>query len=196
MTDDKAQDLQDSHRSSRWEVRDEEVSRRRDTPKVSLRLLMGRLKNALVVSTIIFTFGLIVYVSIPDFPRAAHPWEIMLWGESSQWWSEVSWILVFAVFSISLLFVLDWSGQVRNVKVEGYQKVVRIAFLVVFLSILWNFSALYFHWDGWAEMFILDRGGYLHGVFYLGVVLEGLWLFEELIGFVSKIVPKLSVQSA
>jgi hypothetical protein len=62
---------------------------------------------------------------------------------------------------------------------------------VAFLSLLWNFSALYFQWDGWTNTLALDRGGYLHGAFYLSVSLEGVWLFAESLAFVSKIVPRL-----
>jgi hypothetical protein len=91
------------------------------------------------------------------------------------------------VFSIGLVFVSEWSKNFRNKRVEAYQRAFRIIVLVAFLSLLWNFSALYFQWDGWTNTLALDRGGYLHGVFYLGVALEGLWLFGELIGLGCKV---------
>jgi len=152
---------------------------------------MGPYRKALILGIIGFCVIEGVYVSIPDFCYDAHPWEIMLWGESSQWWSEMSWLLLFGVFSIGLVFVSEWSKNFRNKRVEAYQRAFRIIVLVAFLSLLWNFSALYFQWDGWTNTLALDRGGYLHGVFYLGVALEGLWLFGELIGLMSKIVPRL-----
>jgi hypothetical protein len=157
---------------------------------------MGSYRKALILGIIGFCVIEGVYVSIPDFCYDAHPWEIMLWGESSQWWSEMSWLLLFGVFSIGLVFVSEWSKNFRNKRVEAYQRAFRIIVLVAFLSLLWNFSALYFQWDGWANTLALDRGGYLHGVFYLGVALEGLWLFGELIGLMSKIVPSLYTQRA
>jgi hypothetical protein len=153
---------------------------------------MDSYRKALILGIIGFCVIEGVYVSIPDFCYDAHPWEIMLWGESSQWWSEMSWLLLFGVFSIGLVFVSEWSKNFRNKRVEAYQRAFRIIVLVAFLSLLWNFSALYFQWDGWTNTLALDRGGYLHGVFYLGVALEGLWLFGELIGLMSKIVPRLS----
>lgn len=152
---------------------------------------MGRLKLSLVILTILFSLGLGIYVSIPDYPRSAYPFEIMLWGESSQWWSEITWIGLFAVFSVSLLFLLEWNRSIKNSRIDFYQRVARIVFLVAFLSLVWNFSAVYFSWSGFTSSIILDRGGYLHGVFYLGVALEGLWLFVESLAFVSKIVPRL-----
>jgi hypothetical protein len=152
---------------------------------------MARLKVSLVILTILFCLLLGIYVSIPDFPRDAYPWEIMLWGESSQWWSEISWIFLFCIFTTSLIFILGWSKSFPNPRIESYQKIFRIVILVAFLSLLWNFSAVYFRFDGWSELIILDRGGYLHGVFYLGVCIEGLWLFAESLAFVSKIVPRL-----
>jgi len=152
---------------------------------------MDSYRKALILGIIGFCVIEGVYVSIPDFCYDAHPWEIMLWGESSQWWSEMSWLLLFGVFSIGLVFVSEWSKNFRNKRVEAYQRAFRIIVLVAFLSLLWNFSALYFQWDGWTNTLALDRGGYLHGVFYLGVALEGLWLFGELIGLMSKIVPRL-----
>jgi len=157
---------------------------------------MGSYRKALILGIIGFCVIEGVYVSIPDFCYDAHPWEIMLWGESSQWWSEMSWLLLFGVFSIGLVFVSEWSKNFRNKRVEAYQRAFRIIVLVAFLSLLWNFSALYFQWDGWTNTLALDRGGYLHGVFYLGVALEGLWLFGELIGLMSKIVPSLYTQRA
>jgi len=153
---------------------------------------MDSYRKALILGIIGFCVIEGVYVSIPDFCYDAHPWEIMLWGESSQWWSEMSWLLLFGVFSIGLVFVSEWSKSFRNKRVEAYQRAFRIIVLVAFLSLLWNFSALHFQWDGWANSLLLDRGGWLHGVFYLGVALEGLWLFGELIGLMSKIVPRLS----
>ena len=148
---------------------------------------MDSYRKALILGIIGFCVIEGVYVSIPDFCYDAHPWEIMLWGESSQWWSEVTWIGLFGVFSISLMYVVEWSRSFRNPRIESYQKVFRIVFLLAFLSLLWNFSALHFHWDGWANSLLLDRGGWLHGVFYLGVALEGLWLFGELIGLGCKV---------
>ena len=152
---------------------------------------MDSYRKALILGIIGFCVIEGVYVSIPDFCYDAHPWEIMLWGESSQWWSEMSWLLLFGVFSIGLVFVSEWSKNFRNKRVEAYQRAFRIIVLVAFLSLLWNFSALHFQWDGWANSLLLDRGGWLHGVFYLGVALEGLWLFGELLGLMSKIVPRL-----
>jgi hypothetical protein len=156
---------------------------------------MGRLKGTLILGIVLFCVLLGIYVSIPDYPRSAYPWEIMLWGESSQWWSEVSWIMAFCIFSVSLVFIFDWSSGLRNLRVESYQRVARIIFLVAFLSLVWNFSAVYFSWSGLEGTVILDRGGYLHGVFYLGVALQGLWLFEESIGLVSKVMPRVSAKS-
>jgi hypothetical protein len=155
---------------------------------------MGPYRKALILGIIGFCVVEGVYVSVPDFCYDAHPWEIMLWGESSQWWSEITWIGLFGVFSVSLVYVVDWSRSIRNPRVEAYQRVCRIVFLAAFLSLVWNFSALFFHWGGWVNSLFLDRGGYLHGVFYLSVALEGLWLFEELIGLMSKIVLKLAIQ--
>jgi len=152
---------------------------------------MDSYRKALILGIIGFCVVESIYVSIPDFCYDAPAWEIMSWGERTQWWSEMTWLILFGVFSVSLVFVLEWSKSLRDKKVEPYLKFFRIAFLVAFLSLLWNFSALYFHWDGWANSLLLDQGGWLHGVFYLGVALEGLWLFGELLGLVSKIVPRL-----
>jgi len=148
---------------------------------------MGRLRGLLVLGIIGFCIVEGVYVSIPDYCYDAPPWAIMLWGEQTQWWSEMTWLLLFGIFSISLIYVVEWSKGFKDKRIEFYQRVFRIIVLVAFLSLLWNFSAVYWHWDGWSDFIILDRGGWLHGIFYLGVSIEGLWLFGELIGLGCKV---------
>ena len=148
---------------------------------------MGPYRKLTIAGILIFCLVEGIYVSIPDFCYSAPAWEIMLWGESTQWWSEMTWLLLFAVFSTSLVYTTEFSAQLKNPRIESYLRTFRIIMLVVFLSLLWNFSALYFQWDGWANTLVLDRGGYLHGVFYLSVVLEGLWLFGELLGLGCKV---------
>lgn len=152
---------------------------------------MGPYRKLTIGIILIFCLVEGVYVSIPDFCYDAPAWAIMLWGESTQWWSEMTWLLLFGVFSITLVYLTDFSKSFRNAHIESYQRLFRIIMLVAFLSLLWNYSAIYFRFDGWADLLILDSRGWLHGIFYLGVALEGLWLFGELLAFMSKIVPKL-----
>ena len=144
-------------------------------------------RNLIVLGLILSSLCLIVYVSIPDFPRTAKPWELMLWGESSQWWSEVSWIILFDVFSISILFVWGFSDQLKERSIDSTLYYVRVVFSIVFLLLLFDFSILYFEWSGWMGTVVLDRGGWLHGAFYLGVALEGMYLFSEALGLGCKI---------
>lgn len=156
-----------------------------------LRRHTGR--NLLVGGIIVFCLLISVYVSIPDYPRGAYPWEIMLWGERSQWWSEITWILLFGVFSVSLTYIIHWQRLLPpNPRVEAPQRLCRLIWGVSSVCLIWNFSAIHFAWRGWYSTLILDSGGYLHGVFYLVVVLLGVLLFEELLAFVSRIVPRLS----
>lgn len=132
-------------------------------------------------------------MSIPDYPYSAHPWAIMLWGEKSQWWSEMTWIGAFGVFGVLAILLTEWNGELRYDESASFtQWTVRLILLICFVSLSFHFSALHFQWKGWYDTMILDRGGYLHGIFYLWTFLLGLVCFEEGVFLVSRIVSKIS----
>jgi hypothetical protein len=140
------------------------------------------IRDFLVLAIIGFCLLITLYVSIPDYPSKAYAWEIMLWGEQSQWWSEVTWIALFGIFSISLIFLFSWNSELdmpRNT--AFYRKMFLGIMTMIGVLLLFSFSATFFHWDGWTNTFALDRGGWLHGIFYLLTFLLGIVVFEEML---------------
>jgi len=149
-----------------------------------MKIALKDLRGFLVVGIIGFCLLVTLYVSIPDFPHNAHGWEIMLWGEQSQWWSEVTWILLFGVFAISLIFLASWNSELRISKSIAFYRGVFLGMMLLASALLvFSFSAIFFHWDGWSQTIALDRGGWLHGIFYLLTSLLGIVVFEEMLVF-------------
>jgi len=147
---------------------------------------MGPYRKLTIAGILIFCLVEGIYVSIPDFCYSAPAWEIMLWGESTQWWSEMTWILAFGLFSVSLCFVSDWNRQLG-----GNPWVLRAVMVCVLILASLDFAILYFDWAGFTETVILDRGGFLHGLFYLDTAILGLWLFAEGLVLGCRIMPRL-----
>lgn len=152
-----------------------------------------RLPSSLGILAIIgFCLGISIYVSIPDYPYDAHPWAIMLWGEKSQWWSEITWIALFGVFGILAILLLEWNCELRGDRsVSFVQSTSRFVLVLGFVTLTIHFTALHFEWHGWYATLVLDRGGYLHGLFYLWTFILGLFCFSELMFLVSGIVRAL-----
>lgn len=154
------------------------------------------LRNLAILGILFSSIILVVYVSIPDYPRDARAWEIMLWGEKSQWWSEMSWILLFDVFSISIMYLASWSRRLPgNPRVDSSQRTFRMIWGISSVLLIYDFSILHFRWHGWYSTFALDSGGWLHGTFYLWVTLLGVLLFGEGLAFVSKVIPRIGPKS-
>ena len=151
---------------------------------VRMKVTFKDLRGYLMVSIIGFCLLVTIYVSIPDFPHNAYAWEIMLWGESSQWWSEVTWIVLFGVFAISLIFLASWNSELRlSRSIAFYRGAFLGTMLLVSILLAFSFSALFFHWGGWSQTIALDRNGWLHGIFYLFTSLLGIVVFEETLVF-------------
>ncbi len=141
-------------------------------------------------------FGLLVglYVSIPDFPDDAKAWELMLWGEDSQWWSEIAWIAGFVILLVSALHLISWNSEVRGSPGEQWRlKVFRCIWAIATGSVSFNYSVIYFRWTDPVSFFLKDSGGYLHGLFYLFTFFLGILVFAELLAYLSKL-HKLHVQ--
>ena len=151
-------------------------------------LNMKFVRDLVIVSVICFSLGLSLYVSIPDYPHDASACEILLWGEASQWWSEMTWICAFCVLSISSLYLISWNSEVKSTKVETLNlDAFRFFWVVSVISILFHYSAYYFKWTDWESFFLKDSTGYLHGAFYIFTFLLGLLAFGELIAYASKV---------
>ena len=149
-----------------------------------MKIVLKDLRGFLIVGIVGFCLLVAIYVSIPDFPRGAYAWEIMLWGEQSQWWSEVTWIVLFGVFAISLVFVASWNSELRiSRSIAFYRGVFLGTMLLASALLMFSFSAIFFHWGGWSQTIALDKSGWLHGVFYLVTSLLGIVVFEELLVF-------------
>jgi hypothetical protein len=149
-----------------------------------MKIAFKDLRGFLLVGIIGFCLLVTIYVSIPDFPKGAYAWEIMLWGESSQWWSEVTWIVLFGVFATSTVFLASWNSELKlNSAISFYRGVFLGTMLLVSILLAVSFSAIFFHWDGWSQSIVLDRGGWLHGIFYLLTSLLGIVVFEETLVF-------------
>lgn len=135
-------------------------------------------------------FGLLIsiYVSIPDFPYDTPAWGFMLWGEPSQWWSEITWIGAFCVLTVSALYLVSWNSEVSSTKAENsYHKMFRLGWVLGAVSIMLHYTAFYFWWTDWDGFFLKDNTGYLHGLFYILTFLIGLLVFGELIAYASKV---------
>jgi hypothetical protein len=149
-----------------------------------MRFALKDLRGFLIIGIIGFCLMTTLYVSIPDFPRNAYAWEIMLWGESSQWWSEVTWIVMFGVFATSTVFLASWNSELRLSRaIAFYRGVFLGTMLLASALLLFSFSAIFFHWDGWSQTIALDKNGWLHGIFYLFTSLLGIVVFEEVLVF-------------
>lgn len=142
------------------------------------------IRDFLVVAIIGFCLIITLYVSIPDYPSKAYAWELMLWGEQSQWWSEVTWVVLFGIFAISLIFLLSWNSELSlSRSTQVYRNLFLGIMTLASILLLFSFSAIFFHWDGFTKTIALDRGGWLHGIFYLFTFLLGIVVFEEVLVF-------------
>jgi hypothetical protein len=148
---------------------------------------MRRFEPVILTFIIIFCAGLILYVSIPDYPREAPAWEIQLWGEGSQWWSEVSWILMFGASACTAIIFRSWSMDYERAMTDVYAEwggfVIVCSWLALSLAFL---GAYYDGFPGWRELVLLDRGGILHGLFYLGTAHLMALSFIEVLRFTEK----------
>ncbi len=117
----------------------------------------------------LFTFAISVYVSIPDFPYKERSWQVNLWNDPSGWWSEMTWIIAFAVFvSVALLF-RSWFLSLRPAADLVFKSQLAVLLTVLSWDIATIAFMLYFkpNWPGFYEYFVLDRTGTLHGLFYI-----------------------------
>ena len=122
-----------------------------------------------VVLTVMFCGGLIIYVSVPDYPIDAKPWAIQLWGEGSQWWSEVSWILAFGAGVIIVLFTRNHIKTFLNKELQAIYYITELMVVCVWMIISLCFVNYYYSgWQGFEDTVLKDREGVLHGLFYLG----------------------------
>ena len=149
-----------------------------------------------ILGIIGFCLGISIYVSIPDYPYEAYPWALMLWGEKSQWWSEITWVVLFGIFGVLSILLVEWNRELRRgLGLSFMQALSRFVFLIILISLSFHFSALYFEWHGWYSTLVLDKGGFLHGLFYLWTFVLGLFCFSELTFLVSGIVRAVSSPS-
>ena len=164
-----------------------------------MELNLKSIRDMLVLGIVGFGLLITLYVSVPDFPYNAPAWEVMSWGESTQWWCEITWITLFCVFSIFSLYLLSWNHEVKGNKSERYWlKVFRVSWLITTISVTAHFSIVYFKWTTWEGFFINDNTGYLHGVFYLLTFFVGLLVFGEGMSYLSKLhrhILKLEIRS-
>lgn len=145
-------------------------------------------RNLAIIAIIGFGLFISVYVSIPDFPYDTPAWGFMLWGEASQWWSEITWIGAFVFLSIFTLYIVSWNSEVSAPKHEMFfTKVFRIVWIVSAISILAHYTAFYFWWSDWTGFILKDDTGYLHGFFYILTFLVGILAFGEGIAYLSKV---------
>ncbi len=135
-----------------------------------------------------FGFFMSVYVSIPDFPYDSPAWGFMLWGEPSQWWSEITWIGGFCVISILGLYLISWNSEVKSTKTETYfLRSFRVIWEVTVAALVFHYTAFYFSWTTWDGFILKDNTGYLHGLFYLLTFMLGLLVFGEGMAYLSKV---------
>jgi len=146
------------------------------------------LRDMAIIGIVGFGLFISIYVSLPDFPYDSPAWGFMLWGEASQWWSEITWIGAFCVLMIGNLFLISWNAEVKSVKQERFNlKIFRFVWLVSAISIMIHYTAFYFWWTDWSGFIFKDDTGYLHGFFYTLTFLLGILAFGELIAYVSKV---------
>jgi MFS family permease len=138
-----------------------------------------------VAAISILAFGMIEFmiVSIPDFPYAhnGHPaWEIQLWSESSGWWSEVTWIILFVVFTFFLLVIGMLSSEIREYPDLDYFRKWFFRFWMLGFAFM-SFNYMGYYW--WA------RGGWnlTHAWFYLLTTWLGFYLMAEVFIYVEKL---------
>jgi hypothetical protein len=154
------------------------------TMNINTRLI----RDMAIVSIIGFGLFIGFYVSIPDFPYDTPAWGFMLWGEASQWWSEITWIGAFCVLAISCLYLGSWNSEVKSNRPENYLlRIFRYMWLVTAVSLLFHYTAFYFWWTTWDGFFLKDNTGYLHGFFYIVTFLLGILVFGELIAYGAKV---------
>ena len=145
-------------------------------------------RDMAIVAVIGFGLFISIYVSIPDFPYDTPAWGFMLWGEASQWWSEITWIGAFCVLAVSSLYLISWNSQVKSTKMETFcLNVFRFSWVVTAISIMVHYTAFYFSWTDWSGFIWKDNTGYLHGFFYILTFLMGILVFGELIAYGSKV---------
>ena len=146
------------------------------------------LRNMAIIAVIGFAVVISLYVSIPDFPYDSPACSVMLWGEASQWWSEMTWICAFCVLSVASLYLISWNSEVKSTKAETLNlDAFRFFWVVSTVSLLFHHSGLYFKWTDFESFFLKDTGGYLHGFFYLLTFMLGLLVFGEGVAYLSKV---------
>lgn len=112
----------------------------------------------------------------------------MLWGEASQWWSEITWIGAFCVLSVLGLYLITWNSEVKSNRTEMFfQKVFRGMWGVSVGGLIFHYTAFYFSWTTWSGFIWEDNTGYLHGLFYILTFMIGLFVFGEAIAYLSKV---------
>lgn len=145
-------------------------------------------RNWLVVGVIMGSIWIALYCSVPDFPYQCPAWGFLLWGEASQWWSEMTWIGAFCILSVMVLFIWSWAGELPQDKQERfYQLAFRGIWGVAYGSIMFHYTAFYFSWTQWPEWFFKDDTGYLHGFFYMTTFFLGILVCEELLSYLSRL---------
>ncbi len=154
-----------------------------------------RFRNLAIGSALLATLIIAVYVSIPDFPYKEKAWQVNLWGEPSGWWSEVTWIIAFGLFSSLVFLFRSWFYSLG----PDHSLIMKARAGILFTAVSWNFFTVgflfYFKpvWHGFYSDVMLDRTGILHGLFYLSTAhigllaaVFGLALFARIVHMVGK----------
>ncbi len=134
------------------------------------------LRNIVIAGALFFTLALALYVSIPDFPYSHKAWQVNLWSDSSGWWSEMTWILAFGLFTSLAILFRSWFHSLK----PGLDLIRRTRLGVILTAVSWDSFAIVFlvyfkpAWPGFYKYFMLDRTGTLHGLFYIGTAHVGV----------------------
>ena len=137
-----------------------------------------------VAAISILAFGMIEFliVSIPDFPLNAYAWELQLWSESSGYWSEVTWLVLFVIFGIFLALISSLSSEIRRYPaIDQYRKLFFYVWMLSFGIMTVHFIGYYSITKG--ETWVWSIA---HGWFYLLTTYLGFLLVAETTAYVIK----------
>ena len=149
---------------------------------------MRGVEKFLIFAVVAFCLFISIYVSIPDYPKSARAWEIMLWSDSSGWWSELCWILVFGISAVLTILFHSWNRDFKIPEREwSTERIFYVLWMLAFLSVTWNYSAIYFRWLSWHNTIVVDATGYLHGLFYAWSLLTLVLAVGEGTAYLSKL---------
>ncbi len=149
-----------------------------------------RFRNIVVLSALLCTLVIALYVSVPDFPYKEKAWQVNLWSDPSGWWSEITWVIAFGVFISFAVLFRSWFDSLR----PSGDLVLKVRIGVILTIVSWEtFSIaflLYFKpvWHDFYSNFMLDRTGTLHGLFYIGTAHLGVLAGIFGLGLVARVV--------